>query len=50
MDHGMQEVGELRQLTALDLSMVFNATGVGRKPEFAPVMSSGLVRVCEDVS
>ena len=27
MDHGMQVVGELRQLTALDLSMVFNATG-----------------------
>ena len=27
MDYGMQVVGELRHLTALDLSMVFNATG-----------------------
>jgi len=32
MDHGMQVVGELRRLTALDLSMVFNATGAGLIP------------------
>jgi hypothetical protein len=30
MDQGMDVVGELQQLTALDLSSLFNATGESR--------------------